>query len=261
MIASQTQTRRHGTEWGLSIRTLAIASLASATAAIAVSQFSRIGTPIAAAMTPIIVAFVSELLHRPTEKIAGRFASQSAAMVPGAAGAGPAPEEEEEEERLLKGAHAEPGSEPQPVAPDRPGALGPVRVYRNPAPGRRIAVGVVVATGALAFVIAAIVLTVPELLAGGSIAGGDRPTIIGGGTNTSPAREEQQPAVTYPRSTETSTTTTDQPKQTEPPAEKQPTGTAPQSSKTQPATGNTQPAPSTPSPPPPQQPPPETPAP
>ncbi len=61
-------------------RTLVIASIASATAAMITSQFWIAGTPIAAAMTPVIVALVSEMLHRPTAKIAERITSERAAL-------------------------------------------------------------------------------------------------------------------------------------------------------------------------------------
>ena len=52
------------------LRTLVIASSASATAAVVTSQLWIAGTWIAAAATPVLVALISELLHRPTEKIA-----------------------------------------------------------------------------------------------------------------------------------------------------------------------------------------------
>ena len=67
-MPSHARTREE--ERRLSIRTLAIASLASATAAVLTSQFWAGGTPIAAAVTPVIVALVSEMLHRPSERIA-----------------------------------------------------------------------------------------------------------------------------------------------------------------------------------------------
>ena len=75
-----------------------------------------------------------------------------------------------------------PGARPR--APEAAGAAGPVRVYRQPggrAPRRRIALGVVAATAALAFVIAVAALTAGDLISGGSIGkGGGRTTLLGG---------------------------------------------------------------------------------
>src|SRR3954464_13728810 len=51
----------------LSQQTLAIAAAASAAAAVVVSHLWKDGTVIAAAMTPVIVAIVKELLARPME--------------------------------------------------------------------------------------------------------------------------------------------------------------------------------------------------
>ncbi len=140
------------------VRTLVIASIASAAAALITSQFWIRGTPIAAALTPIIVTLVSELLHRPTEKIAQRMTAETDAL-PEAAGAEPPPPSEE--------------TAPRP-APDTD-----FKVYRTGSARRkRIAWATVLTTGLLAFVIAAVVLTVPELIAGGSIGGRDRATTL-----------------------------------------------------------------------------------
>src|SRR3954471_11090437 len=52
---------------GLSLQTLVIAAAASAAAAVIVSHVWKNGTVVAAAMTPVIVAIVKELLARPME--------------------------------------------------------------------------------------------------------------------------------------------------------------------------------------------------
>src|SRR5215208_69761 len=57
------------TQGGLSARTLLIAGAASAVAALVIPMLWRPGTVFAAAMTPIVVALVSELLHRPVETV------------------------------------------------------------------------------------------------------------------------------------------------------------------------------------------------
>src|SRR3712207_6965709 len=87
-MASQPPTRGREDERRLSIRTLAIASVASAAAAVVTSRFSTIGTPVAAALTPVIVALVSEMLHRPTERIAERLTSDRPRVLPEGMGGG-----------------------------------------------------------------------------------------------------------------------------------------------------------------------------
>ena len=57
------------TQGGLSPKTLLIAGAASAVAAIVIPMLWRPGTVFAAAMTPIIVAVVSEMLRRPVETV------------------------------------------------------------------------------------------------------------------------------------------------------------------------------------------------
>ena len=54
-------------ERDLSLRTLAIAAIASGIAAIVTSTFWKNGTFVTAALTPVIVAFVKEGLQRPIE--------------------------------------------------------------------------------------------------------------------------------------------------------------------------------------------------
>jgi uncharacterized membrane protein YvlD (DUF360 family) len=208
------------------VRTLVIASIASAAAALITSQFWIRGTPIAAALTPIIVTLVSELLHRPTEKIAQRMTVETDAL-PEAAGAEPPPRSEE-------------------ITP-RPAPDPDFKVYRaGNARRKRIAWATVLTTGLLAFVIAAVVLTVPELIAGGSIGGRDRATTLvpskKKSKNSQPAETvtEQQPTVTetVPSEPETVTETTPaQPRTT-------PTTPAPQSA---PPTATTPITPTTPS--------------
>lgn len=157
----------------LSPQTLIVASLASLTAAIVVSHFWRGGTPIAAAITPVIVALASELYRRPAERIT-QLGSRATAV--------------RQRERVLTGAPPEP---PRTEVPEGPGAI---RVYRTPSNRRRFHAKVVAATAAVAFVIAIAVLTLPELVFGGSLASHGRTTFFGGST--------------HHRSTSTHTTTT-----------------------------------------------------
>ena len=207
----------------LNIRTLVIASVASAIAAVVTSQFWIAGTPIAAAVTPVIVALVSELLHRPTERIAERFTAETDALPADAMGAGPPPRD--------------PQRAPAPARdlPPPPEERG-VSMYRS-APRRRLPVRTIAVTAVLAFVIGAAVLTLPELLTGQSIGKGDGKTSIFATDRDKPeseAPQEQAPMQTTPEE-EPQTV----PEETTP--EEQPTETAPAPPTTAPQT--TTPAP------------------
>ena len=192
-MSSHSRTAEREEERRLNMRTLVIASSASAAAALLTSQLWIAGTWIAAAMTPVIVALVSEMLHRPTERIARSLTADRAAL-PAAGGAAPPPRPGADV--LPERAPQEPGAGPEPPRPPRPGtgSEAPVRVYRSggaggrPAPTRRrkIAYRAVFATAGLAFVIAIAVITVPELLAGGSIGRND-----GGTTFFSDSRRDR----------------------------------------------------------------------
>ena len=221
-MASNAQSSREE-QRSLSVRTLAIASVASAVAALLTSLFWTRGTPIAAAITPVIVALVSELLHRPAEVISQRFTTETDAL-PEAAGAGPPPPRQAREGEPARddaGTAVEEG--PAATAalrqatrerataaratqdggnggrPHRPatGETPPgVRVYgssKRSLPWKPIAL-----TAALAFVIGAGVLTLPELIAGQSLGGGDRgTTYFGGGSSRADrggAADEKEPA-------------------------------------------------------------------
>src|ERR1051326_3343221 len=139
----------------LSLQTLIVASLASLTAAIVTSTFWQRGTPITAAITPVIVALASELYSRPARRItqlssrasqvrAGRFAPEVSVR-----------------ERVPSGAPPD-RRHPETLSPPEDDALGPMRVYRagadRPSPVRRVHIRVAFATAAIAFVIAALVL-------------------------------------------------------------------------------------------------------
>ncbi|MBA2629743.1 MAG: hypothetical protein H0U84_01800 [Thermoleophilaceae bacterium] len=84
-----------------------------------------------------------------------------------------------------------------------------MRVYRQPRSGPvrpRLAVGVIAATTAIAVVVAAVVLTVPELIAGQSIGRSDSATSLFGGParNKKPATGERDEAPAPVRTEETS---------------------------------------------------------
>src|SRR4051812_11414030 len=172
-----------GEQRRLSITTLMIAAAASATAAIVTSQFWVGGTPIAAALTPVIVALVSELLHRPTQMIAGRLTSDSRALQPGRPGAKPPRERARE-------------SGPGATGPEAAEA-GPMNVYRpRQTQRRKIAVGVVASTAVLAFAIAAAALTLPELITGQSLGKGNGRTSLFSPNKKKKDENQTQPTVT-----------------------------------------------------------------
>jgi hypothetical protein len=201
----------------LDLRRLVIASIASAAAAVIVSQFSTAGTWIAAALTPVFVILIQEALHRPTEVIAERFTSNRTAVLPEGTGGGAVPPARElragREPPLARQATAEPGSEGGAPKP-------PIRVYRSGAGGgqvrprtarRRLAIGTIAVTALLAFAIAAFAITGTELVTGGSIGKSDRhTTLFGGGTSTTqqestptpPAQERTSPQSSPPSGAE-----------------------------------------------------------
>ncbi len=120
-----------------------------------------------------------------------------------------------------------------------------MRVYRQPSKAavrarRRLPWKTILATGALAFVIAAAVLTLPELIAGQSLGRGDgRTSILGNNRDRSNSDEQDQPDATTPDQTTPQTTTPDEPSdRTTPttPAPTQPSTTTPGGSETAPRT-------------------------
>jgi hypothetical protein len=202
----------------LSLQTLVIASLASAAAALVTSQVWERGKVVTAALTPVIVAIVSELLHRPTERV--RAVTTSRARGPAA------PAERFDPRRLQQGAAGAASSEP--------------RVYR---PRRRLHIKIALVTGAVAFAIAVLALTVPELLAGSSVAGGGRDTTFFSGGNSSKrgAQEKPEPVQTSPDEQQGTETDPEQQVPTDAPTETQPAQPAP--TETQPQETQTAPAP------------------
>ena len=209
-----TQSREE--ERRLNSRTLTIASVASATAAAVTSQLWIAGTWIAAALTPVLVALISEAMHRPTERIARAWTAERG------------------EARTTR-AVSPTRSEPMAVT----GTPGPVRVYRTGHSGRgaptlmtkrRIAIGTVAATAAIACVIGLVTLTTADLVSGGSVGkGSSRFTLAGGGSkskdqqkDTSGQQQEQTPR------RQESTPSDQAPETTQPaPEEQPPSDTAP----------------------------------
>src|SRR3954469_11609678 len=210
---------------GIELTTLFLSAIASAAAAYITSKIWAPGTLFSAAMSPVIVALVKEGLRRPTEKVA--------TVVPAVVTA---------PSRWTRTSASEPGlvpeapppAAPAPVDPDAPHVVlppvvgaeaGPVRVYSTRA--RRLRWRLAVITGLLGFLICVVLYTVPELIAGKSIArGSSNATTIFGGRSSHTKKSDT--TTSTPRTTQTTSpapTTTTQPA---------PTETTPSQSTTQP---------------------------
>jgi hypothetical protein len=198
------------------MQTLLIAALASGAAAIVVSRIWDKGTIVASAMTPVIVAVVSEMLRKPIESevvrrpvraVGSVRASRSTwrrgearppsgrtpnVMAPPAAGV---------EEGLR---HREEGLEPGPV---KIYSSGSNRVVAKPG-RRRLHLKIAIATGLVAFLIAALALTLPELIFGGSVTGGKRDTTYFGGGGAQKKSQSDTKKKDTPANGQTSTSGT-----------------------------------------------------
>jgi hypothetical protein len=184
---------------GLSITTLLISAVGAVTAATVVPMFWQKGTVIATAMTPVVVALVSEALRKPAEKITavaprvGRRTATGAAVRrfdpaaaqtrhPESVGArGRGPERYDPEPELPRGG----------VSAHDPFGLREVAAPRRP----WWKIGLV--TGLLAFVIGAGVVTASELTVfGNSVSGADhgKTSLFGGSTKQHKADATPTPA-------------------------------------------------------------------
>jgi hypothetical protein len=166
---------------GISVQTLAISAGAAVAAAVIVPMIWERGTLVATAMTPVIVALVSEGLRHPAEKIT--TATSRVARRPGAA------------------------SEPQPFDPlpeEEPGGPtqddDPFGLRERPPIRRHWRLAVM--TGLVAFVLAVTALTMSELVFGGSASRDSSTTFFGGDRRQ---QEEEATPTPGPDSTPEST--------------------------------------------------------
>jgi hypothetical protein len=216
-----TRSAEREEERRLNTRTLTIASVASATAAAVTSQLWIAGTWVAAALTPVLVALISEAMHRPTERIARAWTTDRPSLGAGAARHADRPAPADEALSGAAGARA-----------PRAGERGPVRVYRQPtarAPRRQLALGAVAATAAIAFVVAVVAVTAGDLISGGSIGkGGGRTTLFShAGKKEQPQQQEQQDARPERTAPEATPTGPEEPPPTDTAPEQPPSDTAP----------------------------------
>jgi hypothetical protein len=222
---------------GLSVRTLAIASAGSLTAAIVVSRLFPPGTIYASALTPVIVAAVSEILNRPADRVS-EFRRQRRTMVMEAARA-----PQGEEAGALRGApdfaQGADAEEELAVSGNGTGDAPPIRIHGRTR-SRVLHPKVWIATGLAAFAIAVAVVTLPELIFGGAVATNHRTTIFGGGGRSSSTKTETTETKTDTQPQETVTETT--PAQT--PAQQTQTQTTTTETQTTPTETGTSTAPS-----------------
>ena len=184
---------------GLSVTTLLLAAASAAAAALIVPMIWEPGTVVASAITPVIVALVSETLKHPVEKVktvsvwrrttGGEIVREPAAGVAsGGIGNG---SERPREEPFDPLAAARAGG---PEAREDPFGLREIEHPRTRSRPRRRPLAIALVTGLLAFGIAAVVVTASELtIFGDSVSRDNRTTFFGGTpTQKTPAAEEKK---------------------------------------------------------------------
>jgi hypothetical protein len=176
---SASQTSSGG---GVDLKTLVITAVASACAAYVTSEVWAPGTLASAALTPVIVALLKEALAKPADVVT------RAVPVRGVVRSAGRPDE--------------PYDPVQPFSPEdaRVAQHGEIPGSSHLTPRRAWKVAVV--TGLLGFLVAAVIITVPEFVAGGSASGGDRQTTFFGGQKKS-SRESTTSTTTTSTETET----------------------------------------------------------
>jgi cell division septation protein DedD len=191
---------------GLSIQTLLISAVGAVAAATIVPLFWEKGTVIATAMTPVVVALVSEALRHPAEKISAVAPKVTRRTATGAAVRRFDPAAASTRHPESVGAR---GRGPERLEPDLPdGGISPGDPFglRDATAPRRPWWKLGLLTGALAFVIGAGVVTASELtLFGHSVSGkGGETSLFGGRTHRSKATPTPTPTPT-PSATPTPT--------------------------------------------------------
>ena len=180
---------------GISVTTLLIASASAATAAVVVPLLWKGGGVVAAAITPVIVTLVSESLKKPVTKVQDvgvwrRTPQGTAVRQPAGRDFDPL---DPQEERL----------EVAPERSDDPFGL------REPERGfftrRKVVIALI--TGAIAFGIAAVVVTAGELTFGGSAGKEQSRTTFFGGHRSSTPTPTPTPTATQQGEEETPTPT------------------------------------------------------
>jgi hypothetical protein len=183
---------------GLSLQTLLISAVAAVAAATIVPMFWQHGTIIATAMTPVIVALVSEGLRKPVQHVSAVAPKVTRRSGTGAAVRRYEPAAARTADPKRVGARGDGPERFEPLPPhmrdDAPSVrdddpYGLRKASKTPRPRLKIAL----ATGALAFVIAAGVVTASELaLFGGSVSSDRRTSLFGGQKSSTSTTEEKK---------------------------------------------------------------------
>jgi hypothetical protein len=197
---------------GLQLQTLLISAVSAVAAATVVPLFWQKGTIIATAMTPVIVALVSEGLRRPAQRISQAAPRVARRTATGAAIRRFEPDAARTRHSERLGARGAGPERFEPLPPDeRDSGAGTAAEdpfgLRRPARSRRSWWKAGIATGAVAFVIAAVVVTGSELaIFGGSISGGnERTSLFGGSKHKSASDTNAKDEKTSPNATPTAT--------------------------------------------------------
>lgn len=213
---------------GVSLQTLIIASIASAAAAYGASRIWGTGTLISAAVTPVVVALVSEFLRRPVQTVA--MTAQRIPPVHTLPDSLPAvrprtdatPRDPTDVVQDLNHVRTDPTSAAQPFSPpaqprpprrvepvaDSTPGLDPAAPHQVAANAWRPRWRPAVLTGLLAFAIVVALYTVPDLVAGHSVTGNGQPTTFFGASTHKNTKTSPTTTVTTTASPTTVTTTT-----------------------------------------------------
>jgi hypothetical protein len=251
--SSQTEQRTRGS---VDTSTLFVAAAASVIAAVVTSKLWASGTLVSTAMTPVIVSLLKEYLQRPVEKIHAvakapivAVRSGTTTSVPALSRRGSAPPPETERRgRLLDGPDApydEDYERLDTLMPPGEGVVSeqPYQVYRKRSDraSRLSWWRVGLATGLTAFLVAAAVVTLPEIVGGKSVAGSGKTTLFSHHHKKATPSSDQ-------KTTSTTSTTKDQTTTSTPSSSQdQKTTSTPQSTTSTPQTQQTTPTTSTPS--------------
>jgi hypothetical protein len=169
---------------GLSLQTLLISSVAAVAAAVVVPTFWERGSLIATAVTPIVVAIVSELLRKPTQVVTA-VAPKVYRRTPNGTAV------HTKETAAVGGRRRDAGAEQvAPVPPVPPGGISeddPFGLRAAQRPRRRFPLRLAVITGLIAAVIGAGVVTASELTVFSHSVGSShhRTSLFGGATKKS----------------------------------------------------------------------------
>jgi hypothetical protein len=222
---------RKQAQGGLSVSTLMIASASSLVAALVVSRLWGGGTLFGAALTPVIVAVVSEGLRKPATVVATvRQTRATPVYDPVAEGRRGVAEGD-----LPRTRPAAPGEAPErrvhrvgPTVPAAAVAAGRAAT----APGRsRQRLLLAVATGLVAFVVAGVALTGSELVLGNSVVSSSKRTTyipVATGKKKSDAKTTTETDAKTTTTDTTGTETTPQPQETTPTTTAAPDAQTPQ---------------------------------